>query len=309
MESTTQPILCCLGETVAGCPTQFLMERAFGARGLDWRAISVEVPPDQFSVAIDGMAVMNFKALRIYPSLFEAAVQAFGESNPIIPFVGSATSASLSVDGWQAWDHYGFGALKLASEKLDIAQSVCWLHGNSRETRSVIAALLELKASNQPVPSRIVWTDRVDSIPMEFLGLEIEDQLTPQPVTQSAAPSSALACDAATMEARAEKQHKDIQVHDESSLHNVDCITELLLFVDNCDSLSEHQQDVLQLVERIHLFSSSAPTARLTAVPSLSTISELDIAIAAEVYDFQRWTEQPADCSLFRDAYDEFCAF
>lgn len=50
-----------MGQPVAGNPTQFMMERAFVAAGLDWRYLTLEVPPNRLADAIRGMRAMGFK--------------------------------------------------------------------------------------------------------------------------------------------------------------------------------------------------------------------------------------------------------
>lgn len=56
-----QEIVCCMGQPVAGNPTQFMMERAFVAAGLDWRYLTLEVPTESLADAIRGMRAMGFK--------------------------------------------------------------------------------------------------------------------------------------------------------------------------------------------------------------------------------------------------------
>lgn len=60
-ESPIQEIVCCLGQRVAGNPTQFMMERAFAAAGLDWRYLTLEVAPEHLADAVRGMRAMGFK--------------------------------------------------------------------------------------------------------------------------------------------------------------------------------------------------------------------------------------------------------
>lgn len=50
-----------MGQPVAGNPTQFMMERAFEDAGLDWRYLTLEVPPAQLANAILGMRAMGFR--------------------------------------------------------------------------------------------------------------------------------------------------------------------------------------------------------------------------------------------------------
>jgi len=55
-----QKIVCCTGQPVAGNPTQFVMERAFVAAGLDWRYLTLEVAPEDLASAVRGMRAMGF---------------------------------------------------------------------------------------------------------------------------------------------------------------------------------------------------------------------------------------------------------
>ncbi len=56
-----QEIVCCMGQPVAGNPTQFMIERAFAAAGLDWRYLTLEVPPENLEDALRGVRAMGFK--------------------------------------------------------------------------------------------------------------------------------------------------------------------------------------------------------------------------------------------------------
>lgn len=56
-----QEIVCCMGQPVAGNPSQFMMERAFAAAGLDWRYLTLEVSPEHLPAAVAGMKAMGFR--------------------------------------------------------------------------------------------------------------------------------------------------------------------------------------------------------------------------------------------------------
>jgi len=60
-ESAIQQIVCCMGQPVAGNPTQFMMERAFAAANLDWRYLTLEVSPENLAAAVQGMRAMGFR--------------------------------------------------------------------------------------------------------------------------------------------------------------------------------------------------------------------------------------------------------
>ena len=60
-DSHLQTIVCCLGQPVAGNPTQFMIERAFRAARLDWRYLTLEVSPENLAAAVAGMRALGFK--------------------------------------------------------------------------------------------------------------------------------------------------------------------------------------------------------------------------------------------------------
>ena len=56
-----QDIVCCIGQPIAGNPTQFMMERAFEAEGLDWRYLTFEVPPESLADAVRGLKALGLR--------------------------------------------------------------------------------------------------------------------------------------------------------------------------------------------------------------------------------------------------------
>lgn len=56
-----QELCCCMGQPVAGNPTQYMMEKAFDRAGLDWRYLTFEVPPADFDDAMRGFRALGFR--------------------------------------------------------------------------------------------------------------------------------------------------------------------------------------------------------------------------------------------------------
>ena len=56
-----QEVVSCMGQPVAGNPTEFMFERAFKAAGLDWRYVTFEVAPEDLEAALAGMRGMGFR--------------------------------------------------------------------------------------------------------------------------------------------------------------------------------------------------------------------------------------------------------
>lgn len=61
MSTAVQPVLTLLADRVGPNPTQFMVERALAHLQLDWRYLSLEVPPDGLQAALAGMWVMGFQ--------------------------------------------------------------------------------------------------------------------------------------------------------------------------------------------------------------------------------------------------------
>ncbi len=64
-DSAIQEIVCCVGQPVAGNPTQFMMQRAIAAAGLDWCCLTLEVSPDDLENAIRGIRAFGFRGANL----------------------------------------------------------------------------------------------------------------------------------------------------------------------------------------------------------------------------------------------------
>lgn len=60
-DSPLQQLVCCMGQPVAGNPTQFMMQRAFAAAGLDWLYLTFEISPEDLGDAVRGARAMGFR--------------------------------------------------------------------------------------------------------------------------------------------------------------------------------------------------------------------------------------------------------
>jgi shikimate dehydrogenase len=60
-DAALQEITFVFGHPVAGNPTQFVMERTFASVGLDWRYLTLDVPPEHLGDAVRGARAMGFR--------------------------------------------------------------------------------------------------------------------------------------------------------------------------------------------------------------------------------------------------------
>ena len=61
LNSSLQEICSLFGQPVAGNPTQFMIEKAFAAHGLEWRYLTLEVAAEDLGDAVRGMRAMGFR--------------------------------------------------------------------------------------------------------------------------------------------------------------------------------------------------------------------------------------------------------
>ena len=59
--NSLQEIVALLGYPVGGNPTQYVVEQAFARIGLDWRYLTLEVPPESLADAVRGMRALGFR--------------------------------------------------------------------------------------------------------------------------------------------------------------------------------------------------------------------------------------------------------
>jgi shikimate dehydrogenase len=90
MSSTSlQEVVCCLGQPVAGNPTQYMMEKAFAAAGLDWRYLTCEVPPEKLADAMQGLRALGFKGANFTIPHKVAVIQYLDGLSPAAELMGA----------------------------------------------------------------------------------------------------------------------------------------------------------------------------------------------------------------------------
>lgn len=295
MENTTQALLCCLGDQVAGKPTQFLFERAAAAENLDWRAITVEIATDDLGVAVEGLRVMGFQACRFFFSLEQPASLLLSEGDPWSVFVGRVTSAVLHEHKWQTWHHLGPACLRWASAEIDLRQTMCWLSGDSIRCRSFIAAL-----SPEACPKTIVWSDPPDQLPdlLRHAGCDEAIMGLIRCVDSGASENAPLASE-------------DL---DSNSGGCVVVVGDSFPEIDGEAAL--FQASLSPQVTRWLVISGDSAAKRLrqqlaATNPAIQAqlFGEADQLVACEAYDFERWTGRQIDMHFLRDALDEYSDF
>ena len=294
MENRIQPILCCVGADVAGEPTQFLMERAASAGHLDWHVITVEVAGDQLAKAWAGMNAMGFRAVRFFLTHQANAMSMVATPSPDDLFVGGITSAQRVGDHWNMWHNSGPALVELLSSRLKWPEAVCWVHGSSAKTRSFLVA-----CQSNP-PRKIYWTASGIESATESEQVD-EGALSNLPQSVASLPLTILPT---------EREHElaEAFVAPASSMSAIVHIGEV--DARHIDLLLAHQPDgdcALAIV-------NAAPGARRKLndawrAGEVIVFSPADLVVAEEALDQMRWTGQPVNIELLREAYEEYADF
>jgi shikimate dehydrogenase len=87
--TSLQEFVCCLGQPVAGNPTQYMMEKAFAAAGLDWRYLTCEVPPEKLADAMRGLRALGFKGANFTIPHKVAVIQYLDSLSPAAELMGA----------------------------------------------------------------------------------------------------------------------------------------------------------------------------------------------------------------------------
>ena len=263
------------------------MDRMIRAQNVDWRVITVEVDSDDLAAAIAGIRAMKFKAVRFFEP-YQHVANELVDGDPVSKFVGSLSAGRLTSTGWEGWDSLGFAVTRVVEEK-GWNDSTFLLVDDSHVTRSVLAALnqdaLDATTSEANGLKQCLrvgsWSEeRVE----EFLGdskpsISIDQLGTYFDAGDSSDPSdsnSAVAREVGRAIIVGADPSANAQVMDQ-----LPSSTETLV----AGSISDSEY------------------------PDAFFISQEDEAVAAMVYDFERWTGLKADASLIREAYEEFSDF
>lgn len=93
-----QEVICCLGQPVAGNPSQYLMEKAFVASGLDWRFLTLEVAPAALEDAIKGIKALGFRGANISMPHKAAVIPLLDSLTPMAKQMGAVNFVHCTAD-------------------------------------------------------------------------------------------------------------------------------------------------------------------------------------------------------------------
>ena len=94
---TLQEIVALIGYPVVGNPTQYIVEQAFAPLGLDWRYVTLEVPPENLADAVRGMRALGFRGGNV----------TMPHKRAVLPLLDELTEAARLIGAVNCWRRDG----------------------------------------------------------------------------------------------------------------------------------------------------------------------------------------------------------
>jgi shikimate dehydrogenase len=130
-----------MGQPVAGNPTQFMMERAFVAAGLDWRYLTLEVPADRLTDAIRGMRAMGFRGANFTIPHKVAVIPLLDGLSPAAELMGAVNCVKRDGDKLLGENTDGKGFVESLRTLLDPAGKRIAILGSGGAARAIAVEL------------------------------------------------------------------------------------------------------------------------------------------------------------------------
>jgi shikimate dehydrogenase len=114
-----QSLVCCLGQPVAGNPTQYMMEQAFAAAGIDWRYLTFEVPAEKLADAMQGVRALGFRGANFTIPHKVAVIQHLDELSKAAELMGAVNCVNRAGDRLVGENTDGKGFVQSLREATD----------------------------------------------------------------------------------------------------------------------------------------------------------------------------------------------
>ena len=145
-----QPYVCCLGNPIAGNPTQFVMYRAARACGVDWRFFTSQVETDQFEIAFRGVQALGLSGVALFDPFQSVAMSLLDSVTESAMCLGRANVARLDGSSWLGDNTLGTGIINCVEPLLEASRnSISSESGDQeRDRQSTILVVGDTKIAN-----------------------------------------------------------------------------------------------------------------------------------------------------------------
>lgn len=155
MTSATLIEKCCLiACPVAGNPTQYLVEQAFGHKGLDWRFMTFEVEPARLADAMRGIRALGFHGVKIGEPFQETVIEHVDQLTDLARRCGSVNSITADGERLVGDNTEGPALVDLVRQLANPVGRRAMIVGSGRLARAVAIALADAGMSAITVTCR-----------------------------------------------------------------------------------------------------------------------------------------------------------
>ena len=148
---------CCLiANPAAGNPTHYLVEQAFGQKGLDWRFMTFEVEPEQLGDAMRGVRALGFHGVKIGEPFQEAVIEHLDELTDAARRCGSVNCITATGERLVGDNTEGAALVELVRQQINPVGRRAMVIGAGRLARAIAMALAEagMHADHDRQPQR-----------------------------------------------------------------------------------------------------------------------------------------------------------
>lgn len=145
-----QPHVCCLGNPVAGNPTQFVMYRAARACGVDWRFFTSQVEVDQFEIAFRGVQALGLSGVALFDPFQSEAMPLLDSVTESAMCLGRVNVARLDGNSWLGDNTLGTGIINCIEPLLEASRTSISSESTDQEggRQSIILVVGDTKIAN-----------------------------------------------------------------------------------------------------------------------------------------------------------------
>ena len=155
MPSATLIEKCCLvAYPVAGNPTQYMVEQAFGLKGLDWRFMTFEVEPPRLGDAMRGIRALGFHGVKIGEPFQETVIEHLDGLSERAKKCGSVNLIATEGDRLVGDNTEGAALVELVRQHANLVGKRALIVGAGRIARAIAVALVEAGVSSITIACR-----------------------------------------------------------------------------------------------------------------------------------------------------------
>ncbi len=276
-----QEILCCLGQPVAGNPTQYLMEKAVAKAGLDWRYLTLEVDPDDLGDAVRGMRAMGFRGGNFATPHQTAVVEHLDQLSESARLVGAVNCVCREGDALVGSHTTGQAFLTALRKLTDPAEKKIVILGAGEAARAIAIELGKAGCAEVVVVSQT--PDHGQAL-VELLAGQLDTTATSVVLEGDyAVPGDAHVVVNATSVGMGNSADQAPLAVETLEAHQM--VADLVFQPPRTQLLHEAQQRDCQTIDGLAVFVAQAAIA------------------------FRMWTDIDADTVLMREALEEFLGF